>query len=309
MLIYTINNSMIQKYKFFSIIFTVLFCYTILLSLYILRDHVQPVIGGLVQNSTIIPSTTPVRVLTETPKIQITLRPKATPTPAGYTLFFVDIPLDSTEGNTVPFTWRIEGLPNTIHTTSVYYGLESSPGNLSKLTKPSDTKYSRNVKDFMNGDYSIPLQFVGSGLLPSPGTYYARIYALINGEHIWSEEVTFSTKPLPKYEIKIINPPEKIKKGENIVFTWEVSGPSTTTTFTTIAIGTTSKSGNLDYTVDIPHTPYQILVKDFTNGSYNIPLRFIGNAVINDSGKYYYRVLAFVNSKNIWSDEYELTVE
>ena len=67
--------------------------------------------------------------------------------------------------------------------------------------------------------------------------------------------------------------------------------------------------GALDTVVDIPKTPYTVLVQDFTRGTYTVPLRFIGNAKVQDTGTYYFRALAFINGKNIWSDEYSFTVK
>lgn len=99
---------------------------------------------------------------------------------------------EATMGGVVTFTWRIDGPPSTINSTTVYYGLSSNPGVLDQEVKPSDTKYTDFVKDFASGKFNIPLQFVGNTKLTEEGTYYYRVYAFIGGKHYWSSESNFT---------------------------------------------------------------------------------------------------------------------
>lgn len=101
---------------------------------------------------------------------------------------------EATTGGLVNFTWRIDGPPAIINHTSIYYGLVSNTGVFDDKVAPSDTKYTDFVKDFANGKYNIPLQFVGNTNIISPGTYYYRAYALVNGKNIWSNEYSFTAK-------------------------------------------------------------------------------------------------------------------
>jgi hypothetical protein len=222
---------------------------------------------------------------------------------------FQDSSASITEGEYASFTWSVNGAPKTIHKTGIYFGKTSAPEPFALTMAPMETPYTMVVKDFLNGNYDVPLRFIGSIPVTEPGTYYAKAYALIDGEHYWSGERTFTVTAIPRHTIKVIDPPKTAAKGTNIPFTWEVSGPGTTTGYTTIAIGRLSKPGDLDGTVSMSQTPYAMLVKDFTGGTYSIPLRFIGNAVITEPGDYFYRALVFVGGKNIWSEEYPLKVE
>jgi hypothetical protein len=174
---------------------------------------------------------------------------------------------------------------------------------------PENSGYPLYLPDFLKGDYNVPLRFVGAIRINNPGIYYARAYTNIDGENIWSDERSFTVSRIPVNGIRIVNPPEKVSRGTNQPFTWEIVGPDNTTTFTTIVIGKLSKPGQLDDTVDIPRTPYAVLIKDFTGGNYRVPLRFVGNASFSEAGDYYYRALTYINNKNIWSEEYKLTVE
>lgn len=115
--------------------------------------------------------------------------------------------------------------------------------------------------------------------------------------------------PLQSYSIKVINSPEKVKLNYNSAFTWEIIGPSGTTSFTTIVGAKESKPGHLGENDPLEKTPYRIFTEEFTNGNYNLPLVFVGNAVMPEYGVWYFRAIAVINGKNIWSDEHSLKVE
>lgn len=234
--------------------------------------------------------------------------PSATPTPIAYKITINDLPKEMTEGDLATFTWYVDGPATTIHKSTVYFGLISEKGSFPIETAPSDTKYSDSVKDFLRGDYAIPMTFVGNVTVSTPGTYYARAYAFVDGKNYWSGERSFTVNAAG-YEIKIIDLPSKVKLNDTTTFTWDISGPEATAGFIAVVGAKESKPGPLSATVDLSQTPYKVLVEDFTSGVFQIPLRYVGNAVIPEYGVYYIRVLAVVNGKNIWSDEYTLSVE
>ena len=68
-------------------------------------------------------------------------------------------------------------------------------------------------------------------------------------------------------------------------------------------------SGVLDTQVSVSNTSYKIIVNDFMGNKSQVPLRFIGNTKMQDSGVYYFRAVANINEKNVWSPEYSFTVE
>lgn len=225
------------------------------------------------------------------------------------TVTVLDGPKELVEGDIASFTWFVDSAPVSIRTTTVYYGSTSDPGVLVTQALPEQTRYTRALQDFMDGTYAIPLRFVGSTPVSAPGIYFYRGYARIGEKHYWSGERSFVVKAKPKHEVNVSNFPTEVGAGENAAFTWDIYGPAATSGFTAIVGGKTSKPGKLEATVDAPQTPYAILTEDFTNGSFAVPLRFIGNARISDPGLYYFRALAFINGKNIWSDEYSFTVK
>lgn len=101
---------------------------------------------------------------------------------------------EATSGGLVNFTWRVDGPATTIKTTAIYYSMVSSPGLLADDVKPENTKYTVFVKDFIDGNYNIPLQFIGNTLIKNPGTYFYRAYALVAGNNIWSSEYSFTAQ-------------------------------------------------------------------------------------------------------------------
>lgn len=251
-------------------------------------------------------------VATSTPTLIPTVTPSATPspTPKEIKVTINNLPTEILEGSNGTFDWHVDGPDITINTTTVYFGNTSTPGNLAQNITPDNTHYTGYVKDFINGNYGIPLKFIGNSIVSIPGINYARAYVYANGKHYWSEERFFVVKPLPKNEVKMIYYPTDSSPESNITFTWEITGPYGSTGYTAIVAGKESKSGSLDENTGLSGTPYNnILIKDFTGGSYRIPLRFVGNTKISETGTYYFRAYALVNNKNIWSDEHSFTIK
>lgn len=221
----------------------------------------------------------------------------------NYKVTLVDAPKEVTVGSTTTFTWRVDGSPATINHTAVYYGTVSNPGDLEKDVKPTDTKYADFVKDFADGKYDIPLQFVGNTKIDAVGVYYFRVHALVKDKNYWSDEYTFEVKPLD-YKVSIINALKEVDAGKIASFTWRVDGPSATINHTSIRFGTVSNPGDLGKDVKPADTNYTELIKDFATGKYDIPLQFVGNVKIPAAGTYYFRGYAVIDDQHYWTDEY-----
>lgn len=224
-----------------------------------------------------------------------------------YKLTIVDAPKELFSGGIATFTWRADGPPTTIHYTTVRLGTTSNPGELEKDVRPEDTKYTEMVKDFANGDYTLPLQFIGNTQVGQPGTYYYRIYALINDKHYWGDEYSLQVKPA-SYSVTLVNVPNQTAAGAVTTFTWRVDGPPATINHTSVHFGRTSTPGSLDTNIAPSDTTYEDLIKDFDKGKYNIPLQFVGNTPIATPGSYFFRAHAVIDGKHFWTDERALEV-
>lgn len=225
----------------------------------------------------------------------------------NFRLTLVDAPKEINAASTVTFTWRVDGPPTAIHHTSVHLGTSSQPGDLGNDVKPENTAYKLAVQDFANGDFNIPLQFVGNIFVDTPGTYYYRVHADIKGKQYWTDEYTLEVKK-QDYKVSVLNAPTEVAANQVFAFTWRIDGIPTTISHTSIHYGTVSTPGSLGKDVKPEDTKYIDLVKDFAKGSYNVPLQFVGNTTIIKPGTYYYRGHAIINNENYWTDEATLIV-
>lgn len=234
------------------------------------------------------------------------LKPIIAPT-VDYKVTLIDAPKEVNTGGIATFTWRVDGSASTIHNTAVHFGATSNPGDLDKQVQPSNTKYTDFVKDFANGNYNVPLQFIGNQKFDQEGTYYFRVHALINDKNYWSDEYSFDVKK-GEPKVTILDIPKTASAGQTITFTWRVDGPPTSINHTSIHFGTVSEPESLDVNIAPADTKYTDLVKEFASGKFDIPLQFVGNAQIEKPGIYYLRGHAIVDGKNYWTDEYTLEV-
>lgn len=225
-----------------------------------------------------------------------------------YKVTLVDAPKEASAGNTIAFTWRVDGPPTTITHTSIHYGTESNPGELKQEIKPADTKYTDFVKDFANGKYDIPLQFIGNTVIPKTGKYYFRVHALIKDKNYWSDEYTMDVKPL-EYSVTLLNAANEVNVDKTFTITWRVDGSPTTIPSTSAYYGLESTPGTLDKTVKPSDTKYTGYTKDFYKGKFDVPLQFIGNTKVEEEGKYYMRIHAEINGQHYWTDEVTFTAK
>ncbi len=245
-------------------------------------------------------------------QVSPTQNPTSPPTPTliPFSVTIKNAPKEITEGGLATFTWSINGASGVIHTTTIYYGEKSNPQVFTTSMTPENSQYTFALKDFLQGNYVIPLEFIANAENVPSGTYYFRGYAFINGQHYWTNEQIFLVKEKPLPSITIIDPPTKVRANENFSFTWDISGPTASTDYTTIVASRESKPGLIENTIDRSQTPYNnVLVDEFTQGKYDVPLRFVGNTSISESGTYYIRATAKINDKYLWSDEYTLKIE
>lgn len=226
-----------------------------------------------------------------------------------YKVSLVYAPNESAAGSNIAFTWRVDGPAAVINHTSVHYGTVSTPGILEKNVKPGDTKYTDFVKDFADGKFNVPLQFVGNTVINVPGKYYFRVHMAVKDNNFWSDEFTIEIKPAGDYQISLLTAPKEINSGDVATFTWRIDGVPVTINHTSVHLGTISTPGKLGKNIKPANTKYEDLVKDFANGKFGIPLQFVGNAKIATPGAYFYRAHAIINGQNYWTDEGTLEVK
>ncbi len=219
-----------------------------------------------------------------------------------FKLTLVNAPSEVAAGAITTFTWRIDGPPTKIHHTSVYLGTTSNPGDLGKDIKAADTKYTEYVKDFADGDYDVPLLYVGNITLSNPGKYYYRVHAVIKDKDYWSDEYSLEVQP-SSYRLSLISVPEEVTAGKIMTFTWRIDGPPIIINHTAVYFGLESNPGDLGEKVKPSDTEYTDYTKEFSDSKSNVPLQYIGNVKIASPGAYFFRVYADIDGKNFWTKE------
>ncbi|OGG21755.1 hypothetical protein A3B48_03595 [Candidatus Gottesmanbacteria bacterium RIFCSPLOWO2_01_FULL_40_10] len=114
---------------------------------------------------------------------------------------------------------------------------------------------------------------------------------------------------MESYRLTLVDAPKEVNANTTATFTWRIDGPATTINHTAIHLGTSTQTGELGRDVKPENTPYNLVVQDFANGTFNVPLQFIGNIGMDTPGTYYYRVHAEIKGKHYWTDEYSLEVK
>lgn len=92
------------------------------------------------------------------------------------------------------FTWEITGPQKRASFTAIVGAKESKKGSLDKNTKLDQTPYRVLTKEFISGNYEVPLVFIGNSTIPEYGTWYIRALAVIDGIHFWTDEFSLVVK-------------------------------------------------------------------------------------------------------------------
>ena len=116
-------------------------------------------------------------------------------TVTDHKISIIDAPKVANQGDIFTLTWRVDGVPTTIQNTAIYYGSVSTPGTLGKEVVPVTTKYTDQTEEFLKGEYTVPLQFVGNVKIASPGSYFYRGHAVIDGQNFWTDEYSLEVSP------------------------------------------------------------------------------------------------------------------
>jgi hypothetical protein len=116
--------------------------------------------------------------------------------------------------------------------------------------------------------------------------------------------------PTPQdYSVAFTNIPTDVTLPNSATFTWTVSGPSRIIKTTSVYLSSESSPGMLLKTTAPTDTKYTDMLTDFLDGTYTVPLVFVGNANFSLPGTYFYRAYALISGKHYWSDERTLNVK
>lgn len=141
-------------------------------------------------------------------------------------------PTEMNRGESAHFIWSVSGATGSVEHTAVHFGKVSTPV-VSDQSAPSDTAYTYSTFDYSSGRYTVPGTFESYIVIDEAGTYYARAHTVVEGKHVWSDEVVFVVRgpagqPVREFTIKAGNSgfePSviEVKKGDLVVITFEVA--------------------------------------------------------------------------------------
>lgn len=104
-------------------------------------------------------------------------------------LELIEAPAATTANTPTKLTWRVSA-PESFSAgpTGIYYGYDSTPSAATKLDSPRALAYPNFTPDYVTGAFRLPDTFEVNLAFNRPGKVFFRAYALISGDHVWSEE-------------------------------------------------------------------------------------------------------------------------
>lgn len=93
------------------------------------------------------------------------------------------------------YSWKVTA-PNSFSTTAtgIYWNYESSPSALTKYDSPKAVAYPNFSEDYSSGLFKLPETFDLNLKFPRAGVVYFRAYALIDHDHLWTDERQITVK-------------------------------------------------------------------------------------------------------------------
>lgn len=226
-----------------------------------------------------------------------TVTPMQTPAPTpGISIEVLKAPASAGAGEKFEVSWRVNSpVRKDIPHTAVHYGQESKSEPLTLKSYPSLTKPQ-------NG--TIPADFITSIAVNVSGTTYFRAHAIIDGVNYWSDEkmITISAQnaaPSAAPAIKVTSYPASVNGDASFTIRWEVSGGAPgDISHTAVHWGFKSGSANI--------SDYARVSKVQTGKT---PLVFgVDLTAPSGGGAIYFRAHAIVDSAQVYSQEFQITV-
>lgn len=126
----------------------------------------------------------------------------------------------------------------------------------------------------------------------------------------WKVQDTTQQLPLPTYQVELSTLPKEVKPGQVFLVSWNVRAPqSTGIKNTAIFYGQTSTPSAVRQTDAPAALGYANQTLDYSNGDFSVPGDFSTRITAPQSGKIYLRGFAYVDGRNIWTDEKVVKVQ
>lgn len=209
---------------------------------------------------------------------------------------WIDQPADAAVGETIPVSWNVSGPSREIQHTAIHWSDRSVPNP----STPADYGNTTGAQE----PATIPGTFDAELSFDTAGTYHVRGHAIVEGNHIWTSEVTIDVEAdepePPSLTVTLTTAPTEATAGSPIEVAWNVSGGSGEIDHTGFHWANTS--------VADPQSPADYGNTTGAQEPAQIPGSFNGSFTIEQAGTIHARAHALVNGTHFWSEETTITV-
>ncbi len=109
-------------------------------------------------------------------------------------LEWLERPTQARLGKPLTLAWRITApTPRLAERTALFWGEESSPS--AQLEGPQSAIYPQMSPDYWQGPFVLPDRFEVTLVPDREGVLFLRLYARVDNQHLWSEEVRLQVQP------------------------------------------------------------------------------------------------------------------
>lgn len=106
-----------------------------------------------------------------------------------FAIEFEKIPNTLKVNEPAEFSWKVKASESFSTTmTGIYWNYDSSPSALTKFDSPKAVGYQNFTEDYQSGIMKLPDTFDLNLKFPKAGIVYVRAYALIDKDHLWTQE-------------------------------------------------------------------------------------------------------------------------
>lgn len=94
-------------------------------------------------------------------------------------------------GQSGSFVWSVDSSPDlSASRTTIYWSYSATPSALTQKDSPEAVNYAYHQNDYFQGIFKLPDTFETTINFPKVGTVYARAYAKVGNNHLWTDEKT-----------------------------------------------------------------------------------------------------------------------
>ncbi len=111
------------------------------------------------------------------------------------TIRITEIPTEVPVGGDINIAWTVTGEDLIAVHSAIHYGTESNTGSYGTDLGPPGG-YPSLTREFVSGEFSLPMDFSTSIPTDTAGNIYLRAHAVVEGKNYWTDEAVVAVKIL-----------------------------------------------------------------------------------------------------------------